>query len=446
MSEQKRMAVAGGKPTSMRWFLVSIIFVACLIAYLDRVNLSICAPLIMEEMGLSKVELSFAMSIFFISYALMQIPGSMLIEKFGTRVIGAVAMTWWSVFTLLTPLAGGLYSFLAVRFLFGVGEGPLFPNNTSFISKWFNSKESGFSSSLMMTGTFLGPALGPPITVFIISISSWHWVFYAYGILGIMAAILWYAYSRNTPHEHRGVNEAELAVITGDKEAAFKKTAPQQKTPWRGFIRQPRFWCFGLQYFCANYIMYLFLSWIPLYLLEARGMSFTAMGGAAAMPWVCIAVVMLLCGYFGGKLIVRGVSRFASRALPGMIGMGICGVCLFMAVGASSAFENVVWLSISLGALGANYIASWAGCQDLGAQFGGSVAAWMNTFGTIGGVCAPIATAVLVELAGWDGALHCASVVILMGIVCLAFVKLDRPLIRDIDDYKPELLGEAVHA
>lgn len=419
------------KASKVRWFLLSVIFALCLVAYLDRVNLSVCAPMIMEQLGFDKVQLSLTMSAFFLSYAVMQIPGAMLVERYGTRKIGAAAMIWWSVFTILTPLAWGLYSFLAVRLLFGMGEGPLYPNNATFFSKWFNSKEKGISSSLMMTGTFLGPALGPPLSVFIISVTSWHWVFYIYGILGLVGAAIWLLYSRDTPHEHKSVNEAELCIITESEDAQPAPPAPRQAAPWKQFLAQPRFWCFGIQYFCTNYIMYVFLSWLPMYLLEARGMSFTAMGGAAALPWVSIGIVMVLCGLLSDRLILRGSSKFIARALLGMIGMGLCGLFLFLAASAASVFENVLWLSLSLGALGTNYTASWAGCQDLGRQFGGSVSAWMNTWGTLGGITAPIATALLVEAIGWDNALNCTAVLIFLGIACWIFVKPDQPLAGD---------------
>ncbi len=423
------------KPTKVRWHLLAVIFTVCLIAYLDRVNLSVCAPFIMEELGFDKVHLGFTMSAFFLGYAVMQIPGGLMAERWGVRKTGMIAMVWWSLFTVLTPMAWGFASFMAVRFLFGLGEGPLYPNNASFFASWFNSKEKSLPSALMMCGTFLGPALGPPLTVLIINFSNWHWVFYIYGILGFIAAAIWYAYSRNHPKEHPGVNEAELLHITekNSVEEVMVHTEKGQKqlAPWGKFLRNFRFWCFGLQYFTSNYIIYIFLSWIPMYLLEARGMSFTAMGGAAALPWLAIVATMFITGVMSDRLVRAGSSKFVARALMGMIGLAGCGIFLYLASTATSVMQNVIYLCCSAGFLGFNYTASWTACQDLGQKHGGTLGAWMNTWGNIGGVTAPIFTAMLVKVVGWDATLGISTLVVVFGVICWSFVKPDRPLEAD---------------
>lgn len=431
MSNVATAAVAVQKPTRVRWFLLGIIFVTCLVAYLDRVNISVCAPFIMEELKFDRVQLGFTMSAFFLGYLVMQIPGGLMAERWGVRKTGMIAMVWWSLFTVLTPMAWGFASFMIVRFMFGLGEGPLYPNNSSFFARWFNSKEKSLPSALMMVGTFLGPALGPPLTVLIINYSDWHWVFYLYGILGFIIAAIWYACARNNPKEHSRVNEAELLHITekSSSEEAAEAAASKELAPWGAFLRNVRFWCFGIQYFTTNYIIYIFLSWIPLYLLEAKGMSFTAMGGAAALPWLVICGTMLATGILSDRLVARGLSKFISRGLIGMIGLAGCGICLYLATIVESTAANVFFLCLSSGFLGFNYTASWTGCQDLGQRHGGTVGAWMNTWGTAGGVTAPIFTALLVNVVGWDTTLAISTLVVVVGVVCWLFVKPDKPLV-----------------
>ena len=434
MSNVNAAATAVHKPTRVRWLLLGVVFVTCLVAYLDRVNISVCAPFIMEELGFDRVQLGFTMSAFFMGYLVMQIPGGLMAERLGIRLNGLLAMIWWSLFTVLTPMAWGFASFMIVRFMFGLGEGPLYPNNSSFFARWFNTKERSLPSALMMCGTFLGPALGPPLTVFIINHSTWHWVFYLYGILGFVIAGVWYACSRNNPKEHPKVNEAELLHITEktSAEEAAEAATKKEMAPWGKFLANYRFWCFGIQYFCTNYIIYIFLSWIPLYLLEARGMSFTAMGGAAALPWLAICLGMFLTGLMSDRLVARGLSKFFSRGFFGMLGLAGCGVFLYMATTVESTAGNVACLCASAFLLGFNYTSSWTGCQDLGVQHGGTVGAWMNTWGTLGGVLAPIFTALLVDVVGWDSTLAISCFIVIIGIVCWLFVKPDRPLTADI--------------
>jgi ACS family glucarate transporter-like MFS transporter len=386
----------------------------------------------MEELKFDRVQLGFTMSAFFMGYFVMQIPGGLMAERWGVRKTGMLAMVWWSLFTILTPMAWGFASFMIVRFIFGLGEGPLYPNNSSFFARWFNSREKSLPSALMMVGTFLGPALGPPLTVLIINYSTWHWVFYIYGILGFIIAATWYTCSRNTPKEHPKVNEAELLHITekSSAEEAAALLARKEVAPWGKFIRNTRFWCFGVQYFTTNYIIYIFLSWIPLYLLEARGMSFIAMGGAAALPWLAICLGMFLTGLLSDRLVARGLNKFFSRGVMGMIGLAGCGIFLYMATTVESTIANVACLSASAFLLGFNYTSSWTGCQDLGQRHGGTVGAWMNTWGTAGGITAPIFTAMLVEVVGWDSTLAISTMVVAVGVICWLFVKPDRPLVE----------------
>jgi ACS family glucarate transporter-like MFS transporter len=382
----------------------------------------------MEEYGFDKVQLGLTMSAFFLAYTLMQIPGGLMAERYGIRITGALAMIMWSVFTLLTPMAGGLYSFMLIRFLFGVGEAPLFPNNGSFLAKWFSAKEKAIASSIMVSGAFIGPALGPPLTVLILGYLSWHWVFFLYGFVGIVMAALWFAFSRNYPNQHSKVNTAELMLITGKEETEAKKDIKHETAPWSRFLRSSQFWCLGFQYFVANYIMYLFLSWIPMYLLEARNMSMNAMGFAAAAPWLVMCVALVTSGKISDSMVLNGKSKFKARTVIAIMGLIICGAGLYLAANATSVAENIIFLSISLGFLGLTYTAAWASCQDLGQRFGGSVVAWMNTWANIGGFCAPIITAFLVKFFGWQMALSLSSVIIGVGVISWLFVRPDSPL------------------
>jgi ACS family glucarate transporter-like MFS transporter len=415
--------------TKVRWFLLFFIWMSCLIAYMDRVNLSVCGPMIMKDFGWDKVQLGMTMSAFFLSYFLMQIPGGLLSEKFGIRKTGAGAIIWWSIFTALTPLAWGFYSFMIIRFLFGAGEGPLFPNNGSFIAKWFNTKEKAMASGIMISGAFIGPAVGPPLTVWIMTTWGWQAVFYAYGALGFIIACLWYIFSRDYPHLHPKANDAEVELIAEQSVAQAKASAIHEVAPWKKFLVSPQFWTLGLQYYTVNYIMYIFLSWLPIYLLEARGLSLKAMGFAAAYPWLAICAALIIGGRISDKMQAKGKSKFQSRTIPALIGMVICGLSFYQGANATTVNENLFWMTLSLGFLGLTYTASYTACQDLGQRFGGSMVGWMNTWANIGGFTAPTITAILVQAYGWQAAFSMTSIVVAFGAVCWLFVKPDKPLV-----------------
>ena len=159
--------------TKIRWLLLLLIYLSCLIAYLDRMNMSVCAPMIMEHFGIDKIRFGMSMSAFAIAYTMMQIPGGLLSERFGIRLTGAVALLCWSLFTFVTPLAGSFMAFVAIRFLFGLGEGPLFPNNGAFLTRWFGPHEKALSSSIMISRAFVGPAPAPPLAVWVPNSRGW---------------------------------------------------------------------------------------------------------------------------------------------------------------------------------------------------------------------------------------------------------------------------------
>jgi ACS family glucarate transporter-like MFS transporter len=163
--------------------------------------------------------------------------------------------------------------------------------------------------------------------------------------------------------------------------------------------------------------------------MEARQMSFQRMGLAAALPWLCLTAAVFFGGIISDKMVAAGMSKLKSRTTLAVLGFAVCMLGLFMGARAESQAGNLIWLSISLGALGTAYVSSWSGCQDLGAKFGGSVSAWMNTWGNLAGVAAPVITAYLVNSFGWQGALYTTSAFIVIGCIAWLFVRPDKPLV-----------------
>lgn len=416
------------KATNIRWYLLFMIFMMCLVAYFDRINISVCGPMIMKEYGISKIELGMAMSAFFVAYVIMQIPGSFLSEKFGVRLIGALAIAAWSIFTVLTPLAWGLISLIVIRFVFGLGEGLLFPNNGVFIAKWLGKKEKAIASGSMLAGCYLGSILAPPLAVAILTEWNWQAVFYTYGIAGVVVAIVWYIIARDFPHLHPWVNRAEVEHINEESLEQVKESTKHELAPWKMFLRSGQFWAVGLQIFSVSYIFYLFLAWLPIYLLEARGLNLKAMGFAVTYPWIAIFVVALLGGKISDMLISRGYSKFIARTVPALIGTAGCGFSFYTAGNATTANESIAYLTISLAMVGVTLNSGYTACQDIGRKFGGSVMSFMQTWSNIGGILAPIITPILVKYFGWQQALVISSFVVVPGFVLWFFVKPDKPI------------------
>lgn len=419
------------KTSQFRWFLAVLMFLISFISYMDRVNLSVATPEIMKEFNFDKMDMGFVQTVFFIGYSLMQIPGGIMSELFGHRLVITVAVTFWSIFTALTATCNSLPMFTAVRALFGIGEGPLAPSFGRFIYRWFNPNEKARGASFLLGGVFFGPVIGPAVTVALMLAFGWRSVFMIFGAIGIVLAAAWYYFATESPRHNKFVNTAEVAHIEGDtaEETGQKKAL----APWRSFLTSTQFWAVGIQFFITDYIMYVFLTWLPLYLMEAQNFSLQKMGIAASFPWAALCIVTFATGYLSDKFIVCGASKHKVRTLSGIIGLAICCVTLYLGAIATTPTMNVFWLTLSLGSLGLTFNAGWAACIDLGGKFSGSVSGWMNFWGNLGGVVAPTLTAWIATHYGWQSAIITTSAFAIVGMTAWFLVRPERPLVPKPD-------------
>lgn len=421
--------------SNYRWFLAVLMFLITFISYMDRVNLSVATPSMMGEFGFTKIDMGLIQTAFFVGYAFMQVPGGIMAEYFGHRRVVSLAVTWWSAFTALTAYCSNFTTLTFVRALFGVGEGPVYPAFGTFMYRWFNKSEKARASSFMLGGAFVGPVFGPAVTVALMTAFGWRSVFVIFGAFGLILALAWYFMSHESPRSSRYVNSAEVDHIESGMEEAEGK---RELAPWRDFMTSPQFWSIGIQYFITDYIMYVFLAWLPLYLMEAQNFSLQKMGIAASFPWAALCIVTFATGYMSDRLVNAGVSKHRARTVFGAAGLIICCVALYLGATATTPSMNVLWLTISLGALGFTFNASWAACIDIGGRFAGSVSGWMNFWGNIGGIAAPTVTAWVATNYGWQAAILTTAGSAIIGIIAWGAVKPDVPLVRKSE----ELVGQ----
>lgn len=417
------------KPTQFRWHLAIIMFLICFISYMDRVNLSVATPHIMQEFGFSKMDMGLLQTAFFLGYALMQIPGGIAAEVFGHRRVVTGAAVLWSIFTALTAMCGNLTSFIAVRAMFGVGEGPMAPSFGRFIYRWFNTNEKARGSSFLLGGVFFGPVVGPGLTVALMLAYGWRSVFLIFGVVGLLLGLAWYVFATESPRDNKFVNKAEADYIEEDMDLAQKAN---EVAPWRTFLTSTQFWAVGIQFFVTDYIMYVFLAWLPLYLMEAQNFSLTKMGFAASLPWLALCITAFATGYASDKLIAAGVSKYKVRTWAGITGLALCCITLYLGAVATTPWMNVFWMTLSLGSLGLTFNASWAAGIDLGGKFSGSVSGWINFWGNLGGVAAPTLTAWIATTFGWQAAIVTTAALAVVGAIAWLGVKPEKPLVTEV--------------
>ena len=292
--------------------------------------------------------------------------------------------------------------------------------------KWFNKDEKGKASSFILNGCFFGPVVGPAVVVWLMTTFGWHHVFLSFGVVGLLLAWAWHKYVTDDPKDSPYVNEAELAHIN---EGRVEATGEKQIAPWGKLLRSSQFWALGIQFLITDYIMYVFLAWLPMYLMEVHKFSLAKMGIWAAAPWISLMAVVTLCGHYSDKLLRNGMSQNMVKTATGAAGILLCAGALYISTRTADPMMNVLWLSVSLGSLGLTMSASWSSVITMGGKFAGSVSGWMNFWGNIGGVLAPTVTAWFATNYGWQAALAATAVTGICGAIAWFFVKPDKAIV-----------------
>lgn len=417
------------KQSNVRWWLAFVFFLIGLVAYMDRSNIAVIAQPIMEDLNMDKVQFGWLASFFSLGYALAQIPSGMLAEKLGARKVVTYALVFWSLFTALTATVKSHGLLYAIRGLFGVGEGPMYPGNAVFNTYWFSKGEKGRAASALLAGSYFGPVIAPVITIAIYNWIGWEGVFYVFAVIGFLLAIVWYLIGRDKPEDHPWVNKEELDYIVKNRSVQQEK---KEAAPWRKLLKNGRFWALGLQYFVVLYIVTFFLVWLPTYLQEAHGFSLQKMGFAASLPWLAIFFTVMTGGAISDKLVKNGKSKFVARGVLAIVGLIVFAVAMYFAAYSTDPWMNVLWLTIALGSLGFPVVISWATSNDLGEEYAGSVSGWMNLWGNIAAFLSPIICGWLAENIGWEETLLVSIVPILLAVGMWFAVKPDKSLVNEI--------------
>ena len=418
------MASRGSRAGKSRWFVLFLISLMYLITYLDRVNISTVAPVISKEFGFDKATMGAIFSAFVWSYALCQIPGGWLGDRFGPRRVLTAIVGYWSVMTALTAAATGAASFIALRFLFGIGEGGAFPVATRSMQLWFPRQERGLVQGVSHSASRFGAAIAPPIVVAIITTLGWHWVFYICGMIGILWAALWYGCYRNLPEEQESVSKEELAYIRGVDAKGNIKPPQIEKTasvPWGTLFRSPNMWAIMCAYFTYVYCLWIFLSWLPSYLFEARHFTLIKVGIFASLPLWAGVVGDTVGGVAVDRLLMKtGNAKLAHRTVA-IIGMLGCAACIVPAALATDGYVAIACLTGAMFFLECTIGPSWAVPMHVGGKYSGTVSGVMNMAGNIGGALSPLVFGILVQFGSWVAPFVVAACLLVFGAAVWAF-------------------------
>ena len=404
------------RPTHVRHVVLGLTVAAYMITYMDRQILAVARPVIRQELGISLVMMGWITFSFRMAYALFQIPGGWLGDRFGARRALTLVVTWWSLFTGFTAMAWNGVSMLVIQVFFGLGEAGAFPIATRSLARWMRPTERGFAQGITHAGSRLGAALTPPIVVLIMVKFGWRAAFLAFGLLGVIWSVLWFAYYRDTPEEHAGVNQAERDLI-----GAGRKRSGE--IPWRKILSHSNLWILAVMYFCYNFNLNVYNDWFPTYLHDSRGMTLAKMGLYASLPLFAGTLGDLGGGWFSDIVLKRTGNVNLARRWVAIAGFLLSAAATIPAIFSHDPKVSVAFYCVAFFGLEWTVGVSWAVPLDIGGDFAGSVSAVMNTLGNVGGAMSAAVVTYTASRFGWNTPFLITSALCVMA--AILYLKID---------------------
>jgi MFS transporter, ACS family, D-galactonate transporter len=406
-----------------RWWIGILLGSGVLVNYFDRINLSVAGPQLQQAFGLDATQLGWLFSAFFWSYAVMQIPTGLILDRFGVSPIGRIGAALWSFGSALPTLAGGFGGLIAARALLGIAEAPAFPANAKATGYWFPRTERALATAIFDAAAKFSNVIGAPLVAVTILYFGWRGAFWATAILSFAYFIAFLLFYRDPSADTRLTQREHEYILAGgaSPEGASSSGAGAML---KYLLGNRKVWGLAIGFSAYGYAFYLFLTWLPGYLVRELHMSLIGSAGYTTIPWIVATITDLAVGgWLIDHLISRGYSETRVRKAVLVLGM-LTGLAVFGAGFTTNAGWAIVWISIALGGLAAAAPVGWSIPSLIAPKGGaGTIGGIMNLFNNLMGVVAPVTTGYIVGATNsFNGAFLIAGVVLLVGILAYVFL------------------------
>ena len=331
----------GFKLRGLRWWIAGLIFLATLINYIDRLTISVLAPVITRELGLTNTEFGGIVTWFLLAYTISQGLSGKLYDRIGTKRGFVGSITVWSIAAMAHAFARGLASLSIFRFILGLGEAGNWPGAAKTIAEWFPIRERAFGMAIFNSGAAIGSVVAPPLIVWLSLSYGWQTTFIVTGSLGFLWLLIWLFFYQ-TPERHRWLSDEERQLIREGQRVEQTVDSDAVQFRWRDLLRYRQVWGIVLARFLTDPVWWLYISWLPKYLADARGFSLVKIGLFAWVPYVAADAGSLSGGWLSGFLISRGWS--VDRARKIVIGLS----ALLMPAGILAALARDPMVALAL--------------------------------------------------------------------------------------------------
>jgi MFS transporter, ACS family, D-galactonate transporter len=394
-----------------------------LINYFDRIGLSVAGPQLQREFALTPVGLGLLFSAFFWSYALMQIPASLLLDRLGVTRIGRWATFLWSAASTLTACAGGLGGLILARLLLGCAEGPSFPASAKATGYWFPRSERTRATALFDAAAKFSNVIGIPIVAIATVRLGWR---YGFGLLAVLSFLYFLVFFRmyRDPSQHPRLEPNERVYLVAGGATPEGEMSGSSWHALASLLRRRKVWGLSLGFAAYGYCFYLFLTWLPAYLVTSFHQSLMKSASLAAIPWACATISdLLLGGWLVDRLITRGIN--ATRVRKTVLLVGMCGgLAVFGATTTTHPAVAIAWIAIALSGLSAAAPVAWSLPSLIAPPSTvATVSGIMNFANNIMGIIAPLVTGLLVsDTHSFVSAFVVAGAVLAAGVFSYTFV------------------------
>jgi ACS family glucarate transporter-like MFS transporter len=363
--------------------------------------------------------MGWVLSAFALGYALFQVPGGALGDKYGVRKVMTSIMVLWSIFTALTGAAWNYISMLTFRFIFGGAEAGAFPNISRAAFSWVPLKERGIFQGINFSGSRLGAAFALPLVAYLIDAWGWKSIFYFFGIVGIVCAGLFFFLFRNKPEEHSGISQEEKDFIIENRQ---KEEPVKRDIPLSAILGSKNVILAMIQYIGSNFIFFFMLTWLFPYIKAKYDLNLVTTGFYAMLPLLAGAVGNWVSGYTVDAIYKQGKWKL-SRRVPAIIGFVLVVIGILSSLYMDTALGAVLCLSVAIFGADMTLSPSWSFCMDIGKENSGKVSGMMNMAGNLGAFTTALAFPYLVE---WTGStepfFYVAAFLGLVAIICWLFM------------------------
>lgn len=317
--------IGGFKFNGVRWVIIGMVFFATLINYIDRLTISVLAPLIMADLNLTNTEYGGIATWFLLAYTISQSLSGKLYDRIGIKKGFTVSIVVWSAAAMLHAFSTGLRSLSFFRFILGLGEAGNWPGAAKTVAEWFPARQRAFAMAIFNSGAAIGSIIAPPVIVGLNAyFGHWYETFIVTGAIGFIWLIFWWLIY-DTPENHKWLTKQEYDLIRADDESradVFDSENERKPLGWLQLLTYRQTWGIILARFLVDPVWWLYITWLPLFLYKVHGFDLKQIGLFAWVPFVAADAGSLFGGWLSGFLIGRGWS--VNNARKAVIGFGAC--------------------------------------------------------------------------------------------------------------------------